>query len=64
MAAGGGPTPEQWEKMSSKDRTVYWVCVAVACAILGGYGNQKFFSKVHVRCLREEAPSLSSMLFV
>jgi hypothetical protein len=43
MAAGGGPTPEQWEKMSHRERVIYWICVAIVLAILSGLAIKKFF---------------------
>lgn len=43
MAVGGGPNPEQWEKMSRRERTTYWICVSIILAILSGLAIKKFF---------------------
>jgi hypothetical protein len=43
MAVGGGPTPEQWETMSPKQRRSYWIKVAVVCALLGAMATKRFF---------------------
>jgi hypothetical protein len=43
MAVGGGPTPEQWEKMSREQKIRYWIWVALACAFIGGLLIKKVF---------------------
>lgn len=43
MAVGGGPSPEQWAKMTRKQKTTYWVWVALACAFIGGLLIKKIF---------------------
>lgn len=43
MVAGGGPTPEQWEKMSRKAKIAYWLAVAVVFSILGAAIAKRFF---------------------
>jgi hypothetical protein len=43
MAVGGGPTPEQWEKMSRGQKIAYWVSVAIVCGILASLAIKKFF---------------------
>jgi hypothetical protein len=37
MAVGGGPTPEQWVKMSKTEKSVYWIFIALVFAAIG-YG--------------------------
>lgn len=36
MAVGGGPSPEQWAKMSRAQKISYWICVAAASAFIVG----------------------------
>jgi hypothetical protein len=43
MVAGGGPTQEQWEKMSRKSKTAYWLAVAIVFLILGVAIAKRFF---------------------
>jgi len=42
MAAGGGPTPEQWEKMDKAGKTVYWIFIAIVFFAIG-YGIVRKF---------------------
>ena len=35
MATGGGPTPEQWARMSKKQKTIYWIFIAVVLDLIG-----------------------------
>lgn len=34
-AVGGGPSPEQWKKMSKADKTVYWIFICAVVAFIG-----------------------------
>lgn len=43
MATGGGPTPEQWARMSKKQKIFYWVFIAVVAALIGSAVIEKFF---------------------
>jgi len=43
MAAGGGPSPEQWAKMTRNEKTAYWVWAAITFAIIGGLCIKKIF---------------------
>ncbi len=43
MAAGGGPTPEQWAKMTRGQKLAYWICVGAAFALISGLLIKKFF---------------------
>lgn len=44
-AVGGGPNPDQWAKMTRKQKIVYWVCVASACAFIIGLLIKNGFSR-------------------
>ncbi|WP_255451522.1 hypothetical protein [Trinickia terrae] len=44
MATGGGPTPEQWARMSKKQKTVYWVFIAVIAVMIGSAVIEKLLS--------------------
>jgi hypothetical protein len=43
MAVGGGPSPEQWAKMTRKQKITYWTWVALACVFIGGLLIKKIF---------------------
>lgn len=43
MASGGGPTPEQWARMSKRQKIFYWVFIAVIAVVIGGAVIEKVF---------------------
>lgn len=43
MAVGGGPSREQWAKMSRTQKICYWVCLAAACVFIGSLLIKAFF---------------------
>jgi hypothetical protein len=38
-----GPTQEEYEKFTPKQKTVYWICVAIMFLTIGGIAIKKFF---------------------
>jgi hypothetical protein len=38
-----GPTKEEYEKFTSRQKTVYWSCVAIMFMIIGILAIKKFF---------------------
>jgi hypothetical protein len=43
-AVGGGPSPEQWKRMSKKERIIYWLLVGTAMAVVGYLVIEKLLS--------------------
>ncbi len=43
-AVGGGPSPEQWKRMSTKEKVVYWLFVSVALVFVGYLVIEKLLS--------------------
>ncbi len=44
-AVGGGPSPEQWKRMSKKEKIIYWLFVAAAMACVGYLVVEKVLSQ-------------------
>ncbi len=38
-----GPTEEEYKKFTLRHKVVYWICVSIVFAILGGLAIKKFF---------------------
>lgn len=43
MVAGGGPTPEQWKKMSKTQKTIHWICIGVIFLLIAAALIKKIF---------------------
>jgi hypothetical protein len=44
MASGGGPTPEQWARMSRRQKILYWIFIGVVAIVIGSAVIEKLFS--------------------
>jgi cell division protein FtsL len=43
-AVGGGPSPEQWKRMSKKEKIFYWLFVGMAMAVVGYLAIEKLLN--------------------
>ena len=43
-AVGGGPSPEQWKRMSKKEKIIYWLFVGAAMVYVGNVNVEKILS--------------------
>jgi hypothetical protein len=43
-AVGGGPSPEQWKRMSKKEKVSYWLFVGAAMVSVGYLIVEKILS--------------------
>ncbi|MEP9324617.1 hypothetical protein PPMP20_15935 [Paraburkholderia phymatum] len=43
MAVGGGPSPEQYAKMTKAQKTGYWIAVVVVFGFIGALFIKKIF---------------------
>lgn len=44
MASGGGSTPEQWARISKRQKVFYWISIAVVAVIIGSAVIEKLLS--------------------
>ena len=43
-AVGGGPSPDQWKRMSKKEKIIYWLFVGAALVFVGYLIVEKILS--------------------